>query len=75
MRELKDKERILLIAKVFLDLKGPATAKEICDYIESSPVRIQKWVSPLVLSGLLKAHKDIESSKEKNRSSKYWIKR
>lgn len=74
MREMKDKERILLITKIFLDLNGPATAKEICNYINSCPVKIQRWISPLVVSGLLRSHKKIESSKEKNRSRTYWIK-
>lgn len=72
MRTMKDKERILLIAKVFLDLNGPATAKEICDYIEKCPVQVQKWVSPNVLGSLLKAHCCFESEKE-DRPRKYWI--
>lgn len=74
MRTMKDKERILLVAKIYLDLKGPSTAKEICDYInDSCPVKVQKITTPHVLSGLLKPHKDIGSGNEKNRGKKYWI--
>ena len=68
------KERILLVAKIYLDLKGPSTAKEICDYInDSCPVKVQKITTPHVLSSLLKPHKDIGSGREKNRGKKYWI--
>ena len=33
MRTMKDKERLFIIIKVFLHLNGPATAKEIVEYL------------------------------------------
>lgn len=76
MRTMKDKERVILIAKIFLDLNGPSTAKEIAEYIETCPVRIQMWLNSNVVSSLLSKHKDIDGKFPKNRNSGkvFWIK-
>jgi len=55
-RTMKDSERIILIMKVFLDLKGPSTAQEIAEYVEECPVGIQKVVSSHTISSLVKGN-------------------
>lgn len=66
-RTMKDSERIILVMKIFLDLKGPSTAQEIADYIRGCPVRIQKEVSSHTIGSLVKGNHAFTSKKGKEK--------
>lgn len=55
MRTMTDKERFFIIAKIFLHLNGPATSKEISDYVNRCPVKLQKDFTPVRVGSLLRA--------------------
>lgn len=74
MRTMKDKERLMLVIKVFLDLNGPATAREITNYIERCPVRFETVLSPIKIGALLRGHKTIrKTDKTSHKPRKYFI--
>lgn len=68
MRTMKDIERLMIIIRVFLDLNGPATAREIADYVNRCPVNLLTPVTSLKIGGILKDKRDI--IKEKGTSHK-----
>lgn len=65
MRTMKDNERFYIIAKIFLDLYGPATAKEISEYIHICPVQLE--VSPTKVGVLLRDQIWILRTKQKGK--------
>ena len=73
MRTMKDKERVLLITRIFLDLNGPSTAKEISDYIENCPVKLLMWINPAVIGSLLRGQKGILNNGNETRPRKYYL--
>ena len=76
MRTMKDKERLLIIIKVFLDMNGPSSAKEILDYINRCPVKIQKRLTIQGIGNLLKNQRLIKKKKDngkKTRNHIYWV--
>lgn len=60
MRTMKDKERLMIIIKIFLDMNGPATSNEIASYINRCPVPIQSIVTPYKIGQLLRQQKNIK---------------
>lgn len=54
MRTMSDKERFFIIAKIFLHLKGPSTSKEISDYVNNCPVKLQRDFTPVRVGSLLR---------------------
>ena len=75
MRTMKDKERFYIVVKVFLSIYGPATAKEICDYLKNCPVRMQKEFTPIKVGLLLRGQAWAKKYKENNKDPwKYEIK-
>lgn len=65
MRTMKDKERFFIVVKVFLSVYGPATAKEISEYLKKCPVRMQKEFTPVKIGVLLRG----QAWAKKNRKS------
>lgn len=66
MRTMKDKERFLLIIKIFLDINGPATSIEIAEYMKQCPVKLQKEVTALRIAMLLRGQSWIKKERKKN---------
>lgn len=65
MRTMKDNERFYIVAKIFLDLYGPATAKEIAKYVNGCPVKIN--VSPTKVGVLLRDQIWVLRTKQKGK--------
>lgn len=76
MRTMKDVERLMIVIRVFLDLHGPATARQISDYVNyDCPVNFVRGISPTSIGNLLKGHKrGIRVKREKDRKI-YWLKK
>ena len=74
MRTLKDKERFFLITKIFLDCNGPATSKQIAQYVMSCPVRMQTEFTPTKVGTLLRGQSWIKREQE-GKKIKYTIRR
>lgn len=70
MRTMKDKERFYLIIKIFLDLYGPATAKEIANYLRICPVQIH--FNPTKIGVLLRDQDWIVRTKRKGKRTFYY---
>ena len=69
MRTMKDKERLLLIVKVFLDLNGPASTSQITDYlVNRCPVRLDSIITPIKVGALLRGHPRIKKERIKNKT-------
>lgn len=67
MRTMKDKERLFLIVKVFLDLNGPANTRQICDYlINRCPVKLGMIITPIKVGVLLRGHPGIKKERVNN---------
>lgn len=75
MRTMKDKERLFIIIKVFLDIQGPSTAREISDYVNSCPIKLQMHISSGIISGLLKGGTVVDVIKgDDNTPNQYLVK-
>lgn len=59
MRTMNDTERIVLITKVLLYLKGPLSLEEIMSLIEEIPVNISKGITKYVMVGILRGKQGI----------------
>lgn len=73
MRTMKDKERLFIIIKVFLHLNGPATAKEIVEYLQICPVKIQKPLHPNTLGSLFRGNPQKIKAIKNTRPKKYMV--
>ena len=60
MRVMKDKERLFIVIKIFLHLHGPATAREIVDYINQCPVNFAMLLTPIKVGTLLRGNPQIK---------------
>lgn len=70
MRTMKDKERFFIITKIFLDLNGAATSKEISEYIRKCPVRLQQNFTPVKVGSLLRGQEWVEREIDKAKKIK-----
>ena len=67
MRTMKDKERLFIIVKVFLDLNGPANTRQICDYlINRCPVKLETIITPIKVGVLLGEQKKKKKERVNN---------
>lgn len=74
MRTMKDTERLMIIIRVYLHLHGPATSKEIVEYVNRCPVHLQTLVTPTKISVLLRGKKGIRKIREsKKHPQQYWV--
>lgn len=74
MRTMKDTERLMIIIRVYLHLHGPATAKEITDYVNNCPVNLLTFISPSKIGTLLRGKRGIKRiRKNKKHPQKYWV--
>lgn len=69
MRTMKDRERFFLIVKIFLDVHGPATSREIAEYIKTCPVRLQKEFTSVKIGVLLRGQTWVNKEKENGRGN------
>ena len=70
MRTMKDKERFFLVVKIFLHMHGPATPKEISEYIRICPINFLEDFSPVKVGVLLRGQPWIKKEQIKGRSAK-----
>lgn len=74
MRTMKDKERFFLVVKVFLDINGPSTAREIAEYLKKCPVRMQKDFTPVKIGLLLRGQSWLKKERiGETKPWKYWV--
>ena len=73
MRTMKDKERLFIVVKVFLHLNGPATAKEIVEYVQECPVKIQKPLHPNTIGSLFRGNPQKIKAIENTKPKKYMV--
>lgn len=74
MSRLKDKERFFLVLKIFLHLNGPATAKDIYEYLKKCPVRFQKEFTPIKIGVLLRGQAWVKKERQGvGKTYKYWV--
>lgn len=72
---MKDKERFYLITKIFLDINGASTSKEISEYIRRCPVKLQKDFTSVRVGSLLRGQDWVEKEvDEVKRIKKYKVK-
>ena len=64
MRAMKDKQKIILVCKCYLELKGPSTAKELSNFIRTSSIKLPD-VSSVKISSLLKKHQGFKRTGDK----------
>lgn len=66
MRLMKDKERLMIVIKVFLELNGPSTASEISEYANNCSVGFQMLINPRVVGTFLRGKKEIKKLSDEN---------
>lgn len=72
MDRLNSTDKIVLVTKIFLDLNGPATAKEIVDYLNDCPIKFNKGIHIHKLSSVLRGKRQIKKEK-KGKNLIYWV--
>lgn len=61
---MKDKEKIILICKCYLELQGPSTAREMANFIRESSLKVAD-VTSIKISSLLKGNQSFKKSGKK----------